>query len=128
MALIEYPSNEMSDLEKWAYLKELEGKLKLELKVVGEKVKQEFGYEGGVKQTKFGNVQQVMRVTQKPKDDLKFYLAEMDVLEVCKKDDIDLTKVKDLIESGYLDNEEVEKRLETTETSYLKFKQNREEK
>ena len=128
MALIEYPSNEMSDLEKWAYLKELEGKLKLELKVVGEKVKQEFGYEGGFKQTKFGNVQQVMRVTQKPKDDLKFYLAEMDVLEVCKKDDIDLTKVKDLIESGYLDNEEVEKRLETTETSYLKFKQNREEK
>ena len=97
MALIEYPSNEMSDLEKWAYLKELEGKLKLELKVVGEKVKQEFGYEGGFKQTKFGNVQQVMRVTQKPKDDLKFYLAEMDVLEVCKKDDIDLTKVKDRI-------------------------------
>ena len=120
--MFEYPK-EMSDIEKWVYLKELESKIKLELKVVGENVNSELEELGGFSRTETGSVQQVKRITSKPKDELKFFLQEKGVLDICKKDEIDLSKVKELIECGVLDNEEVESHLEITETSYLKFRQ-----
>lgn len=122
MQLINYPVKGMSDAEKWAFLKELERQLKLEMKVIEEGVKGQLKENGGYCRTSMGNVQEVTRTTVKPKDGLKFYLDEMDVLDVCKKDDIDMAKVNELIDCGYLDFEKVKEHLEIQESSYLKLK------
>lgn len=122
MELIKYPIDGMSDIEKWTFLKELERQLKLEMKVIEESAKGQLKNEGGYCRTSMGSVQEVVRTTVKPKDGLKFYLDEMDVLDVCKKDDIDMAKVNELIDCGYLDSKKVEEHLEIRESSYLKLK------
>lgn len=122
MQLINYPIEGMSDVEKWTFLKELERQLKLEMKVIEEEVKGQLKENGGYCRTSMGSVQEVTRTTVKPKDGLKFYLDEMDVLDVCKKDDIDMAKVNELIDCGYLDFEKVKEHLEIQESSYLKLK------
>lgn len=80
------------------------------------------GTENKFIRTSLGGAQLITKVTRKAKDSLKFFLQQNDLLEVCKKDDIDLKKVDELVEAGMLPEEEVSKHVSETKSSYLQLK------
>ena len=74
-------------------------------------------YENG-----YGKLQRVTRISDKPKETLKVYLEEKGLLEMCKKDEINLGKVKELIEAGVIDEKETFKHIDRKAIPYIKFK------
>ena len=115
--------NSLSPMEKWVYLKRVEKEVKEELKLLELDAK---GYTsdncGGFFKNEYGSISVIHKTTKKPKEELKVYLADNDVLELCMKDEIDLNKVNEMVEAGILEEEAVERLLEIRKTSYLKFK------
>ena len=115
--------NTLSPMEQWVYLKRVEKEIKEELKLLELDAK---GYTSdnheGFFKNEYGSVTVVHKTTRKPKEELKLYLADNDVLELCMKDEIDLNKVKEMVDAGILEEEAVERLLDVRKTSYLKFK------
>lgn len=120
---MEYPFQGMTKAEKFAYLKNLEREIKKELKALQSEVKTEFeGTFSKSFQTEFGTIQKVSKVTVKPKETLQVFLHEKGLLEICKYDDIDMNKVRELVEAGIITEEELDEHLNKTESEYFKIK------
>lgn len=118
MKYVNEPEN-MTDTQRWAFYKMLSKMIAVELRKIEENVMSEIGEFG---ETEYGNVQKITKVTFKPKEELKMYLNDREVLDICMKDEIDMSKVKELVESGVLDEDEVSNLLTSKTTDYLKFK------
>lgn len=72
--------------------------------------------------TLFGGAQQIAKETRKPKDTLKFVLQQAGHYDLCRKDDIDLNKVDELVEAGMLDADLVKEHIDTKASTYLQLK------
>lgn len=72
--------------------------------------------------TQYGGAQMVSKVTRKPKDSLKFILQNAGKYELCRKDEIDLKKVDELVEAGLLDETEINQHVQKSDSAYLKLK------
>lgn len=72
--------------------------------------------------TQYGGAQMVSKVSRKPKDSLKFVLQNAGHYEICRKDEVDLKKVDELVEAGILDKEEIENHVQAKSSSYLQLK------
>lgn len=71
--------------------------------------------------TPLGGAQLITKVTRKEKDSLKFFLKQHDMLEVCRKDEIDLKKVDEFVEAGLIP-EDVTNHILENKSSYLQLK------
>lgn len=114
--MVKYPLEEnLTPLEQWLALKELEAVIKIQLDALKELVEEEVdnGYADGM-------VTKVTKTTVKPKDSIIKFLEDRDLLRLVKKDDIDLAKVNQLVEAGVVDEDELEEHLERKQSSYLK--------
>lgn len=118
MKYINEPDN-MTETQRWAFYKMLSKSISVELRKIEENVMNDIEE---FKETEYGKIQKITKVTFKPKEELKMYLSDKDVLDICKKDEIDMAKVKELVESGVLDEEELSNYLTPRSTDYLKFK------
>jgi hypothetical protein len=72
--------------------------------------------------TQFGGAQMISKVIKKPKDTLKFILKNQGQYELCRKDEVDLKKVEELIEAGILDKNEIMQHIQVTPSAYLQLK------
>lgn len=116
--MVKYPLDEnLTTLEKWLMLKELESLVKMHLDAMKSEMDELVSNGEGE-----GVVTKVTKTTTKPKDSIIKFLEDKDLLRLVKKDDIDMSKVKQLVQAGVIDEEELEKHLEIKESSYLKKK------
>lgn len=114
--MVKYPLDEnLTPLEKWLALKELESVIKIQLDALKELVEDVVDNGDGE-----GKVIKVTKETVKPKDSIIKYLEDKDLLRLVKKDDIDMSKVYQLVEAGVVDEEELESHLDRKQSSYLK--------
>lgn len=114
--MVQYPLEEnLTPLEQWLALKELEAVIKMRLDALKELVEEEVdnGYADGM-------VTKVTKTTVKPKDSIIKFLEDRNLLRLVKKDDIDLAKINQLVEAGVVDEDELEEHLERKQSSYLK--------
>lgn len=72
--------------------------------------------------TPFGGAQMIEKVTRKPKDSLKFVLEQSGYYDLCRKDEVDLKKVDELVKAGMIDKQIIDLNVETTNSLYLKVK------
>lgn len=72
--------------------------------------------------TQYGGAQMISKTVRKPKDSLKFVLQDAGHYELCRKDEVDLKKVDELVEAGMLNKEEIEQHIQTSNSSYLQLK------
>lgn len=107
--------DELTPLEKWLQLKDLESLIKEHIKAIQSEVEDLVDIGEGV-----GQVTKVTKVTIKPKDSIIKFLEDKDLLRLVKKDDIDMSKVNQLVEAGVITEDELENHLEKKESSYLK--------
>lgn len=113
--MLNYPLDEnMSVIEKWIALKDLEAAIKGELLAIKEDVEAILDVE------EVQGVSKVVKVTVKPKDSLTKFLGDRGILELVKKDGIDMAKVNQLVEAGVILEEDLAEHLDQTESSYLK--------
>ncbi len=113
---MQYPLPDgLSPMEKWLMLKDLETLIKQELEAIKDEVFHEVD-EGNAD----GQVTKVSKVTVKPKDSILQFLQDRDLLRLVKKDEIDMKKVNQLVETGIIGEDELEEHLDIKETSYLK--------
>lgn len=104
-----------SPVDKWVALKELDEFVKTQLKVLQEDVTE--SVDSG---EAFGKVTKVNKTTIKTKDSIVKFLEDRDLLRLVKKDDIDMSKLNQLVEAGVINEEELEEHLERKQSSYLK--------
>lgn len=124
--MFKYPNANMTALEKYTWLKALEKEVKDAIALLQIEVKQDLNnHENNLCRNEFGNVQKIKKVTTKPKESLQVFLQELDLLEVCKHDGIDMQKVRQLVDAGVIDPLELEEHLIKTESDYLKFNGNK---
>jgi hypothetical protein len=121
MELINAPAEELSLVERWIYYKQAEKEAQNEIEKIKKKALVEVEDNGGFFTGSNGKAQRISKTTRKAKESLKTLLAEQGVLELCQKDDIDLKKVQDMIDSNTLNSEEVEVHIETKDSPYLKL-------
>ena len=72
--------------------------------------------------TVYGGAQMISKEIKKPKDTLKFVLQNAGHYELCRKDEVDLKKVEELVEAGMLDKEEISKHIAVNSSKYLQLK------
>lgn len=72
--------------------------------------------------TQYGGAQMIAKETKKAKDTLKFVLQQAGHYDLCRKDDVDLNKVNELIEIGLLDADQIKEHITITKSSYLQLK------
>lgn len=72
--------------------------------------------------TQYGGAQMIKKETKKPKDTLKFILQSEGKYDLCRKDEVDLKKVDELIEAGMLDADHINQHIAITTSSYLQLK------
>lgn len=114
---MQYPLPDgLSPMEKWLMLKDLEVLIKQELEAIKDDVALEFDLGNNAE----GQVTKVSKVTVKPKDSIIQYLQDNGLLKLVKKDEIDMKKVQQLVDTGVIEEEELAKHLDVKETSYLK--------
>ena len=73
--------------------------------------------------TPFSGVQMIEKVTRKPKDSLKFVLQQSGYYDLCRKDEVDLKKVDELVKAGMIDKQIIDLNIETNRSMYLKAKE-----
>lgn len=113
--MLSYPLDEnLGALEKWLALKDLESAIKMELLALKEEV------EAILEVEEVKEVSKVVKVSVKPKDSITKFLGDQGLLELVKKDGIDMTKVNQLVDAGVISVEDLEEHLERKESSYLK--------
>ena len=105
----------LSPMEKWLQLKDLETQIKQELELLKDEVA-EFVDNGNAE----GKVTKVTKETVKTKDSIIQYLQDKDLLRLVKKDEIDMKKLNQLVQTGVIDEDELEEHLERKQSSYLK--------
>lgn len=116
--MVKYPLDEnLTTLEKWLMLKELESLVKMQLKAMKDEMDELF--ENGECE---GSVTKVTKTSIKPKDSIVKFLEDKDLLRLVKKDEIDLSKVKQLVSAGVIDESELNEHLEFKDSSYFKKK------
>lgn len=116
--MVKYPLDEnLTTLEKWLTLKELESLVKMHLDAMKDEMNELVDSGDGE-----GVVTKVTKTTTKPKDSIIKFLEDKDLLRLVKKDDIDMSKVKQLVQAGVINEEELEEHLDVKESSYLKKK------
>lgn len=72
--------------------------------------------------TVYGGAQMISKEVKKAKDSLKFALQNAGHYELCRKDEVDLKKVEELVEAGMLDKEEISKHIQVNSSKYLQLK------
>ncbi|QJT70367.1 hypothetical protein [Microcystis phage MaeS] len=123
LAFIKAPSTEMSDVEKWAYFNAAEKEAKAAKDAVAKQALSTVGQtEHKFIKTQLGGAQMINKSTVKAKDSLKFFLQKHNLLEQCKKDEIDLKKVEVYVEAGVISKEEFEQHISVATSSYLQLK------
>src|SRR5699024_3868204 len=115
----------MSDWEAWVYYKQIERRAKEKQKELSDSTKEYVHGQGDAVSCGGGSLHYVSTTRKKAKDSLKLYLHDKNLLEMCQRDDIDLSKVNQLIEAGALNENEVNEHTELNESSHLRFKPNR---
>lgn len=119
---LQSPPENASYAEKWAFYNMAEKEAKAEKELVAKLAMNDVSAtEHKFIRTSLGGAQLVTKVTRKAKDSLKFFLQQHGQLEICKKDEIDLNKVRELAELGILP-EEVTSHISETKTGYLQLK------
>lgn len=120
-SLFKLPEADLTLAERFAHFKRIEAELKKEI----DKVKGDALYQvkasGGFFEGRTGKVQMIDKTETKPKESLKEFLAEKGVLELCYKDDIDIKKVKDMVDGGMISKEELDQHLVVKQNPYLKL-------
>jgi hypothetical protein len=120
---LQSPPEGASNAEKWAFYNAAEKAAKaLKDDIAKQAMVDVSATEHKFIRTSLGGAQLVNKVMRKPKDSLKFFLQQHKVLEVCKKDEIDLKKVDELIEAGMLPQEETAAHITENKSSYLQLK------
>lgn len=120
--MFDFPNENMSIAEKYIWLKALEKEVKNAISILQMEVKDELeNYDNKLCKNEHGNVQKIKKVTTKPKESLQLFLLDLGLLDICKQDGIDMQKVKQLVEAGVIEEEELQEHLEKTESEYLKF-------
>lgn len=113
---MQYPLPDgLTPMEKWLALKDLETLIKQELEAIKDDVFNEID-DGNAN----GQVTKVSKFTVKPKDSIIQFLQDRDLLRLVKKDEIDMKKVNQLVETGIIGEDELEEHLDIKESSYLK--------
>lgn len=72
--------------------------------------------------TQYGGAQMISKETRKAKDTLKFVLQNAGHYDLCRKDEVDLKKVDELVEAGILDEKEISQHIEKKNSSHLQIK------
>lgn len=72
--------------------------------------------------TQYGGAQMISKQVKKAKDTLKFVLQAEGKYDLCRKDEVDLSKVEELIEAGILDENHIKEHIAVTSSTYLKLK------
>lgn len=115
--MLKFPLNEgLSVEERWIQLKELQAVIKLQLEAIEDEMK-ELVVNGDVDESK---VKLVKKQSVKMADSINKFLDNKNLLNLVRKDDIDLGKVNQLVEAGIIDAKELEEHLIRKETTYLK--------
>ena len=123
MSYIKLPKQDMTDAEKWVFFKMVEAEAKKALDELKEKALGDVHQKhNDFYDTEFGKAQWITKTDRRVKYSMKEYLYENGYLELCQKDDIDLAKVKELVDAGLLKEEEVEAHIDNRKTAYLKYK------
>jgi hypothetical protein len=112
----------LSDFQRYIWLDKAEKEAKKEKDKMKAAIVKGVHDNNKFVKTDFGNIQWVPKETKSPLDTMKFFLANKGVLDVCKKDEIDLKKVDELIDAGFLSKEEVNSHIKVTQSSYVKVK------
>jgi hypothetical protein len=120
---LQTPPEEASAAEVWAFYNAAEKEAKARKEDAAKQAMTDVSAtEHKFIRTSLGGAQLVNKVMRKPKDSLKFFLQQHQVLEVCKKDEIDLKKVDELIEAGMLPKEDTAAHIVENKSSYLQLK------
>lgn len=119
--LVAKVNDDMSVVDKWMRYKKAEKMIKDELSALSKEAADAVSKNDGFYQSPLGKVTEVKRKNKKPKDSLKFFLEEKGLLEQCKKDDIDIRKVDELIKAGVLSSNDVSDHFEINESFYLRL-------
>lgn len=119
---LQTPPDGASNAEVWAFYNAAEKEAKARKEAAAKEAMVDVNStDNKFIRTSLGGAQLITKVTRKAKDSLKFFLQNNGVLEVCKKDEIDLKKVDELVEAGMLP-EEVKAHISESKTSYLQLK------
>lgn len=107
----------------WAFYNRVEKAAKeAKNKIAAEALNNLSETENKFVKTPFSGVQMIEKVTRKPKDSLKFVLQQSGYYDLCRKDEIDLKKVDELVKAGMIDKQTVELNIKEDRSQYLKAK------
>lgn len=117
------PPADADPVALWAFYNKAEKEAKeLKEKAAKEAAKSVGNTEHKFIRTQYGGTQLISKETRKAKDTLKFVLQSQGHYELCRKDDIDLKKVDELIEAGILDEELIKQHVSVSKSAYLQLK------
>lgn len=102
-------------VDKWLALKELKDEIEVKLKALSSEVMEaiDIGEDHGM-------VSKGKKTTIKPKDSMVKFLEDRDLLRLVKKDEIDMSKINQLVEAGVLDEDELSEHLDKKESAFIK--------
>lgn len=111
----------LSAIDMYVYLDKVEKKAK-EMKAMyySEVVSKAAGVKDGF-ETGYGKVSHSFTTKKSAMDSLKVELSKLDMLDICKKDDIDLKKVEKLIKDGVLP-EHIKEHISYNKSDVIKVK------
>lgn len=120
--LVALPEENSKVWEKWIHYKLAEKEVKDELSKLKSETEKAVSGQGDAIQTQQGKIQFIRSETKKPKDSIQKFLLDKGYLHLCKKDDIDLKKVNDLVKAGAIPEDELNEHLDIASKEYLSLK------
>ena len=122
-ALYSKPDDNLNYIEKWIHFKRIEKQVKKEMDDLRKQAEKEVIDNDKFYKNNHGKVLYIEQETKKPKDSLKVLLQQKGLLELCKKDDLDMSKVMDLVDAGELSEAEISPHIKTTPKKFLQYKE-----
>ena len=123
LSFIVSPPADLDPVAQWAFYNRAEKEAKSAKDAIAKvALKTVSATHNKFQTTQYGGAQLIEKTTKKPKDTLKFILQQKGQLDMCRKDDIDLKKVDELVEAGILDRSEIDNHIEIKKTSHLQIK------